>query len=106
MPVARHVQDYALRILEATHPRSTSVEATKRYVRFGSSPRGAQGTLKAAKVGALMDGRFNVSCEDVRHAVRPALRHRIILNFEGAAEGVATDTVIDDILKSVAETSA
>jgi MoxR-like ATPase len=106
VPVARHIQDYALRILEATHPRSKSVAITEKYVRFGSSPRGAQGTLKAAKVGALMDGRFNVSCEDVRKAIRPALRHRIILNFEGEAEGIKTDAVIDQILAQIPENRA
>ncbi len=70
-----------------------------RYVRWGSSPRGVQAVVLAAKVYALMDGRFNVSFDDVRKAAKPALRHRMLLNFEGEAEGVATDTIIDNILE-------
>ena len=104
VPVARHVQDYALRILQATHPDHPSAPAlTRRYARFGSSPRGAQGILTAARVQALMDGRFNVSCEDIRKTAAPALRHRIILNFEGEAEGVATDTILEAILDETKE---
>lgn len=104
VPIARHVQDYALRILQATHPdQATAPDITKQYVRFGSSPRGAQAIISASKVMALMDGRFNVSTEDVKAACYPSLRHRIILNFEGEAEGVSTDAVIDEILsKTVA----
>lgn len=99
VPVARHVQDYALRILQATHPEHAGApDITKQYVRFGSSPRGAQAIISASKVMALMDGRFNVSTEDVKSACYPSLRHRIILNFEGEAEGISTDAVIDTIL--------
>ena len=105
VPIARHIQDYALRILQATHPDQASApEITKQYVRFGSSPRGAQAIISAAKVMALMDGRFNVSSEDVKSACYPALRHRIILNFEGEAEGVSTDSVIDEILSKTTAT--
>jgi MoxR-like ATPase len=104
--VARHVQDYAVRVLEATHgERPAATDQVKRYVRFGASPRGAQACLLAAKIRALFDGRFHVSVEDVRGAARPALRHRIILNFEGEAEGVTTDAVLDDILAAVPETT-
>ena len=102
VPVAHHVQDYALRILEATHPEHGPA-VTKKYVRYGASPRGAQAMLMAAKVHALLDGRFAVSCEDVRKTVHPALRHRIILNFEGEAEGVSTDDIIDELLKEIPE---
>ena len=99
VPVARHVRDYALRILQATHPEHAGApDITKQYVRFGSSPRGAQAIISASKVMALMDGRFNVSTEDVKSACYPSLRHRIILNFEGEAEGISTDAVIDTIL--------
>ncbi len=102
--VARHVQDYAIRVLEATHPdRKASPEKVKRFVRFGGSPRGAQACLIAAKIQALFDGRFQVSVDDVRKVAKPALRHRMILNFEGEAEGVRTDDVLDEILKSVPE---
>lgn len=104
VPVARHVQDYALRILQATHPDHPSApQITKRYVRFGSSPRGAQGILLSSKVRALMDGRFNVSSDDIRESAMAALRHRVILNFEGEAEGVKTDTILSEILKNVLE---
>jgi MoxR-like ATPase len=102
--VARHVQDYAIRILEATHPdRKGAPDLAKRYVRFGASPRGAQACLIAAKVQALFDGRFAASVDDVRAAVKGALRHRIILNFEGEAEGISTDAVLDSILSHVSD---
>ncbi len=107
VPVARHVQDYALRILQATHPdHPNAPEMTKRYARFGSSPRGAQAILSTARVHALMDGRFNVSCEDVRHTAVPALRHRIILNFEGEAEGIEADQILDAIFEETPESKS
>ncbi|MEZ4337384.1 MAG: MoxR family ATPase [Sandaracinaceae bacterium] len=103
--VARHVQDYAIRVLEATHPeRPGAPEEVKRFVRFGASPRGAQATLLAAKIQALFDGRFAASADDVRAVAKPALRHRIILNFEGEAEGVERDAILDRILETVKET--
>jgi MoxR-like ATPase len=107
VPAARHVQDYAVRILQATHPDSPEAhDLAKRFVRYGSSPRGAQALLLAAKIRALFDGRFAASVDDVRAVVHPALRHRILLNFEGEAEGIKTDQVIDAILKSVPEIKA
>ena len=103
--VARHVQDYAVRVLEATHPsHADAPDEVKRYVRFGASPRGAQACLIGAKVQALFDGRFSASVDDVRKVAKAALRHRVILNFEGEAEGVPTDRVLDAILASVKET--
>jgi MoxR-like ATPase len=105
--VARHVQDFAIRVLEATHgDRREAPELVRRYVRYGASPRGAQACLMAAKVQALFDARFNASIEDIRKAVKPALRHRLILNFEGEAEGITTDQVLDDVLANVSETEA
>lgn len=105
VPVARHVQDYALRILQATHSdHPKAPEATRRYVRFGSSPRGAQAMLTTARVNALMDGRFNVSCDDIRKVAYPALRHRVILNFEGEAEGVDTNSILETIIEATPET--
>jgi len=102
--VARHVQDYTIRILQATHPDATDApERVKRFVRFGASPRGAQACLIGAKVQALFNGRFSASIDDVRKVMKRALRHRVILNFEGEAEGVSTDEVLDDILGSVKE---
>ena len=98
--LAPHVQDYAVRLTLATHPDGEfATEMTGRYVRWGSSPRGAQALALASKVHALLDGRFNVSFEDVRKAALPALRHRILLNFEGEAENLETDSVIMALLE-------
>ena len=107
VPVARHVQDYAIRLLRSTHNDTPEAhELTKRYVRFGGSPRGAQSMLLAAKIQALYDGRFAASIDDVRKVAHPALRHRVLLNFEGEAEGVKSDQVIDAILESLPESKA
>ncbi len=102
VPVSRHVQDYLLRLLEATHP-DHGPAVTKKYVRYGASPRGAQAMMLGAKLSALLDGRFAASCEDVRKVAPLALRHRIILNFEGEAEGVSTDDIIAELLTVVSE---
>jgi MoxR-like ATPase len=105
VPVARHVQDYAIRVVQATHNDGPDApDLTKRFVRFGASPRGAQSVLLAAKIAALFAGRFAASVDDVRKVALPALRHRVLLNFEGEAEGVKTDQVIEQILKGVPET--
>jgi MoxR-like ATPase len=107
VPVARHVQDYAIRVVLGTHPDGPDApEIAKRYVRFGASPRGAQSVLLAAKIRALFEGRFAASSDDVRAVALPALRHRVLLNFEGEAEGIKSDQVIDEILKSVGDTKA
>jgi MoxR-like ATPase len=107
VPVARHVQDYAVRALQATHPDGPDApDIVKRFVRYGSSPRGAQAVLLAAKIRALFDGRFAASVDDVRASVHPAMRHRVLLNFEGEAEGIKTDQVLDAIVKSVPEGKA
>ncbi len=107
VPVARHVQDYAVRLIQATHPEGAdSPDLVKRFVRYGSSPRGAQAVLMAAKIRALFDGRFAASADDVRTSVHPALRHRVLLNFEGEAEGMKVDQVLDAIVKAVAESAA
>jgi MoxR-like ATPase len=105
VPIAKHVQDYAVRLLQATHPTEKgSLDTVRRFVKFGSSPRGAQALLLAAKIRALFDGRFAASVDDVKSAALPALRHRVLLNFEGEAEGVKTDDLIGEILKSLPET--
>ena len=102
VPVARHVQDFAIRIVEGTHPdRDMAPETTRRYIRFGASPRGAQSLIIAAKVRSVLDGRFAVSTDDIRNIAKPALRHRIIRNFEAEAEGVNTDTILEEILATV-----
>jgi len=105
VPVAAHVQDYAVRLLQSTHPGPHALDAVKRFVRFGASPRGAQAMLLAAKIRALFDGRFAPSVEDVKISAMPALRHRVLLNFEGEAEGVRTDDVLTAIVKTLPETA-
>jgi MoxR-like ATPase len=104
VPVARHVQDYAVRLLQATHPSEKGLDAVRRFVKFGGSPRGAQALLLAAKIRALMEGRFAASTEDVKASALPALRHRVLLNFEGEAEGIKTDDLIQELLKGLPET--
>ncbi len=105
VPVAAHVQDYVVRLLQATHPESTTFDTVKRFVKFGSSPRGAQALLLASKIRALMDGRFAPSIDDVKASALPALRHRVLLNFEGEAEGVKTDEVLKAVMKSLPESA-
>jgi MoxR-like ATPase len=100
--IAPHVQDYAIRMVLATHPNGQfATESVNKYVRWGSSPRGAQAISLAAKIYAMLDGRYNVSFDDVKRATLPALRHRLLLNFEGEAEGLSTDVVLDDILEKL-----
>src|SRR5436190_2566132 len=102
VPVASHVKDYAVRLVLATHPKTeTAVAITNQYLRFGSSPRGAQCLILAGKVRALTQGRFNVSFEDIQAVAAAALRHRLIVNFEAEAEGITTDHLISQILKDV-----
>jgi MoxR-like ATPase len=102
--VAGPVQDYAIRLLLATHPQGEFATAdTNRFLRAGASPRGAQALILASKVRALLDGRYNVSFEDVRKVYFPAMRHRVLLNFEAQAENVSTDTVLAAIANDVAE---
>ena len=107
VPAASHVKDYAVRLVMATHSKTeNAVPIANQYLRFGSSPRGAQTLLLAGKVRALVQGRFNVSFDDI-HAVAPAaLRHRLILNFEAEAEGITTDHIITHILKEVPRDAA
>jgi MoxR-like ATPase len=104
VPVAHHVQDYAIRLLQATHPNTAeTANSTQKYVRFGASPRGAQALLLGAKVLALLDGRYSASISDIREVALAALRHRLILNFEGEAEGITTDRVLKEILEKLPE---
>jgi MoxR-like ATPase len=107
VPIADHVRALASTIIMATHPLwQQSPEVTRRFVRYGASPRGAQALVLGAKVRALTEGRFNVSVEDLRALATPALRHRIILNFEGEAEGIDTDTLIAQIVESAEAVTA
>jgi MoxR-like ATPase len=107
VPVAEHVKDYAISVLLSTHPEQAEApEAVKRFVRTGASPRGVQALLLAAKIQALFDGRFAASIDDVKRATFPALRHRVLLNFEGEAEGIKSDDVLEAVLKKVPQTKA
>jgi MoxR-like ATPase len=106
VPIAPHITAYAVSVLAATHPdNGRAPQIVRQYVRYGGSPRGAQALVTAGKILALMDGRFNVSVDDVRAAALPALRHRVILNFEGEAEGITTEAVVRTILDEVAPPS-
>jgi MoxR-like ATPase len=102
VPVASHVKDYAVRLVLATHPKTdTAAPISNQYLRFGSSPRGGQTLILGGKVRALTHGRFNVSFEDIEAVTLPALRHRLIPNFEAEAEGITTDHIIAQVLRDV-----
>ena len=104
VPLARQIQDYAVRVVLATHPENPeATPLSKQFMRYGASPRGLQAIILAAKIRALLEGRYAVAIDDIRHVASPALRHRLILNFEGEAEGVKADTIIAEILKATKE---
>jgi MoxR-like ATPase len=103
VPVAPHVQEYVVKLVLATHPEGRDNLLANKYVRYGSSPRGAQTLILCGKVRALLDGRFNVSMEDIRGLLLPALRHRIILNFEAQADGRTTDDLLDEIAGKISQ---
>ena len=106
VPIARPVQDYAIRLTLATHPGTPHAHPmTEKYVRFGASPRGTQTLVVGGKVNALLNGRVHVACEDVRAMLLPAFRHRILLNFEGEAERIDPDDILDAIVKDVPEST-
>jgi len=99
IPVAKAVMDYGMKLIVLTHPESeTGHQLVKKYVRFGSSPRGAQALIKAARVKALMEGRYNVSFDDIKYVAYPVLRHRIILNFEALSDNISKDDIITTLL--------
>jgi MoxR-like ATPase len=107
VPIASHVRDLVSTIVMATHPQwEHAPESTRRFVRYGASPRGAQALVLGAKVKALSEGRYNVSIDDLKALAAPALRHRIILNFEGEAEGVDIDGVIAQIVDAAEAVAA
>ncbi len=102
LPIASHVTEYAANLVKSTHPNSPNCPPeVAKYVRYGASPRAMQAVILAGKILALLDSRFNVSYEDLRKAALPAMRHRIILNFEAQAEGISTDEVIKKLLESL-----
>jgi MoxR-like ATPase len=106
VPIARPIQDYAIRITLATHPQPPHAHAlTMKYVRYGSSPRGAQALVIGGKIRALLNNRVHVSLDDIRAVAYGALRHRVLLNFEGEAERVDTDMIIKGILENTPEPS-
>jgi MoxR-like ATPase len=101
VPVASHISDYVSALVVASHAERSGAPLVRQYVRYGSSPRGAQALILGAKVTALLAGRYNVSLEDVAAVAYAALRHRLLLNFEGQAEGITADAVIADLLAHV-----
>src|SRR5258706_4718961 len=101
VPIARHVQDYVVKLIMATHPGGRGNPLADKYIRYGSSPRGGQTLVLGGKIRALMEARFNVSLEDVRALMLPALRHRIILNFEAHADGRTTDDLLEEIAGTI-----
>ena len=106
VPIAPHVTAYAVSLLAASHPdNARSPQLVRDYVRYGASPRGAQALVAGGKIYALLDGRFNVSTDDIRAVATPALRHRVILNFEGEAEGITTEAIVRTILDAVSPPS-
>src|SRR5215510_10286094 len=107
VPIASHVRDFASAIVMATHPQwEGAPDVARRFVRYGASPRGAQALVLGAKVRALAEGRYNVSTEDLRAVALPALRHRLILNFEGEAEGVDVDRLIGELVDAAESMSS
>jgi MoxR-like ATPase len=107
VPVARHVQQYAIDVTLATHPETESAtQMVKRFVRFGSSPRGTQALILGGKVNALLNDRLHVACDDIRTVALNALRHRLLLNFDAEAEGVDADAILKDVLQRVKEPRA
>jgi MoxR-like ATPase len=107
VPIASHVMRHAVDLVIATHPdQPTSPERIRRYVRFGSSPRGAQALVLAGKVTALLDGRPNVSIADIRAVAPAALRHRLVVGYEATADGVSTDDLVSELLSAVGEPTA
>ena len=102
VPVADHVSRYAARLILATHPDHTSPEAVRKNVLYGASPRGMQTLILGAKISAMLDGRSAVSLDDIRAVALPALRHRLILNYEAQAEGTPADAVVSHVLQGVA----
>jgi MoxR-like ATPase len=101
VPLPAHVADYVSRLVVATHPGKSSNRLVNNYVRFGASPRGGQAMILGAKANALLDGRYNVSFDDIAAIAPAALRHRLLLNFEGLAEGIKPDQIVIDLLQNV-----
>jgi MoxR-like ATPase len=106
VPIAEHVLAYAGKLISATHPDRTEIESVRKYVRFGASPRGLQTLVLAGKVRALLEGRYNVAFDDLEAVARPALRHRVFLQFEAEADDVSADQLIGEILEKTVKVKA
>jgi len=107
VPIASHVRAAVVRLVLATQPTDgKTLESVRRYARFGVTPRGAQALIVAAKAHALMDGRFNVAVKDLHAVLRPALRHRFRLNFEGLADGIDAEALLEEVFQHVVGNSA
>jgi MoxR-like ATPase len=106
VPIADHVLRYAGRLITATHPDGTELDSVRRYIRFGASPRGLQTLVLGGKVRALLEGRYNVALDDLMAVARPALRHRVFLQFEAEADGVTADQIITEILEHTSKEAA
>ena len=105
VPVATHIKEYAVRMLLATHPdQEDAPEKVRQYVRYGGSPRGLQTLITTAKVRALLEGRYNVSTEDINAVAFPALRHRIVLNFDGLADNITPEKLIENVIENLETT--
>jgi MoxR-like ATPase len=103
VPVARPVQSYAIRLTMGSHPQSPyATPLVKKYVRYGASPRAAQALVLGGKIQALNRGQAFVSIDDIRAVALPALRHRLLLNFEGEADEVSTDAIVEELLRGIA----
>jgi len=104
VPVASHVKDFATRLVLASHPANEyASDSVREYVLFGASPRGVQSLILAGKVAALVDGRYNVSLDDIKNVAKPALRHRLTLNIRGETEGLDADELVEEIVNKLAE---
>lgn len=101
VPMSKLVEEYALKVVLATHSDyEKAPELSKKYIRYGASPRAAQAIISTARVRAVMEGRFNVSFDDIRYVAPSALRHRFFMNFDAVADGITAEKIIDDILAS------
>jgi MoxR-like ATPase len=104
--VAPHLEEMTVDLLMRTHPTENAPESVRKYVRFGASPRGAQAMMLTAKARALLAGRYNVSASDITAVAKPSLRHRMILNFEGEADSISVDSLLDDVLQEAASAAS
>ncbi|WP_414707358.1 AAA family ATPase, partial [Rhodopirellula sp. UBA1907] len=102
IPIADEVRRYAILMIMGTHPsHEAATPMVRKFVRYGSSPRGAQALILCAKIRAVLDGRFHVAKEDIREMAHATLRHRVMLNFEGQADGITIDAIVDDLIANV-----